>query len=290
MNCRYAKVSASTIASFIVLVGSVAAVETGLGGCSFGGPTEHYVSPKVEGASAKINLEAVQKAFWESKGGDLNSWMAAFEKRVNEIYEGKEVVSIDATRQNNHLVVTGYIDTQKKQGFVAGDEKLFSIEQTGEAANNEMPYRLSGQDGQTYYEGHHSILDNPFLQAMLISHMMGGWGGRYYTPMDRVVVLDRYRNSYRQTPNYIQQTASNNDFASRFKTRAFGGVQSTSKFGNSSFSSTTGASNRSWGGASTLGGSPASSASTWGGRRSTSSFGSFRSSSFGGRGWGGRRR
>jgi hypothetical protein len=293
MNSRLAQVSASACASFLVLVAAVGAVETGLSGCSFGGgPTERYVSPKVEGASSKINLDEVQKAFFESKGKDLNSWMGAFEKRVNEIYEGKEIVSIDATRHDGRLLVTGYIDTQKKEGFVAGDDKLFSIEQTGEAANNEMPYRLSGQDGQTYYEGHHSLLDNPFLQAMLISHLMGGWGGRYSTPMDRTVVLGNYRDSYRQTPNYVQQTASNRDFATRFKTKAFGGgLQSTNKFGNSSFSSTTGATNRTWGGGTVSGSGAAGTASTWGGRRSTSSFGSFRSSSFGGgRGWGGRRR
>jgi|SRR5277367_2056206 len=294
MNSRRAQLSATACVSVLILASAVGAVEIGLSGCSFGGPTEHYVSPHVEGASARINLDAVQKAFWESKGGDLNSWMAAFEKRVNEIYEGKEIVSIDATRQNGHLVVTGYIDTQKKEGFVQGDDKLFSIEQTGDAANNEMPYRLSGQDGQTYYEGRHSILDNPFLQAMLISHLMGGWGGRYSTPTDRVVVLDNYRNTYRQTPNYTQQTALNRDFSTRFKTKSFGGgLQSSTKFGSGSFSSTAGATNRGWGSSSVSGttgtAGTAGSSSSWSGRRSTSSFGSVRSSSFG-RGWGGRRR
>ena len=140
-------------------------------------PTEHYVSPQIQGVSQRINLEEVQKAFWSTKGKDLNTWMAQFEKRVNEIYDDKEVVSIDATRQEGKLNVIGYVDTDKKPGFQTGDDKLFSIEQTGEAANNEMPYRVAGQDGRTYYEGHHSFLDNPFLQMMLIHHMLGGWGG-----------------------------------------------------------------------------------------------------------------
>jgi hypothetical protein len=289
MKSRPAPVSRTGLAILLALIAGSAMVEVSLSGCSSGGLTEHYVSPRVQGASARINLDAVQKAFWDTKGNDLNSWMSAFEKRVNEIYEGKEIVSIDATRQNGHLLVTGYIDTQKKEGFVAGDDKLFSIEQTGDAVNNEMPYRLNGQDGQVYYEGRHSILDNPFLQALLISHLMGGWGGRYYTPYDRVVVLDNYRNTYRQTPSYMQQTASNRDFASRFKTRAFGGVQSSNSFGNSSFSSNSGTTNRTWGGSSTSYSNSSGSSSVWGGRRSTSSFGSYRSSSFG-RSWGGRRR
>src|ERR1700735_4450374 len=33
---------------------------------------EHYVSPKVEGEAQKINLEEVQKAFFESQGKDFN--------------------------------------------------------------------------------------------------------------------------------------------------------------------------------------------------------------------------
>jgi hypothetical protein len=90
-----------------------------LSGCGSSSVKEHYVSPQVQGETAKINLDEVQKAFWDTRGSDLNTWMAAFEKRVNEIYEGKEVISIDATREKGHLVVTGYFDTQKKQGFVA---------------------------------------------------------------------------------------------------------------------------------------------------------------------------
>jgi hypothetical protein len=260
-----------------------------LGGCAMNVPTERYVSPTIQGASQRINLDDVQKAFWETRGKDLNSWMGAFEKRVNEIYEGKEVISLDATRKEGHLVVTGYINTQKKEGFVSGDDKLFSIEQTGDAANNEMPYRVAGEDGRTYYEGHHSILDNPFLQMMLLSHVMGGWGGRYYTPYDRTVVLQDYRNSYRTSPSWGQQQTLNRQFDTRFKSNAFGGLQSRTKFGSGSFSSGPGQSSRSWGGlgqSSTSAGS--SSTSIWGGRRSSSSFGGgFRSS---GGGWGGRRR
>ncbi len=259
------------------------------------------MSPKIQGASQRINLEEVQKAFWQSKGKDLNTWMAAFEKRVNEIYDGKELVSIDATRQNNRLVVTGYLDKVNKEGFQPGDEKLFTLEQTGEAANNEMPYRMSGQDGRPYYEGHHSILDNPILQMMIVSHLMSGWGGRYYTPPARTVLLEQGRDSYRQSPQYAQQKEANSGFFSRFKTKSAGGeLESRNKFGSSSFSTATDASSK----RRIFGGSPATPASQpgtapassgWGGRRS-SGFGSSSGSApslFGGMrssGWGRRRR
>lgn len=259
------------------------------GGCS-SGVHEHYTSPKIEGTASRINLEEVQKAFWETKGSDFNAWMGAFEKRVNQIFDGKDVVSVDATRDNGKLIVTGYIDKMNKQGFQAGDEKLFSIEQTGDAVKNEMPYRVAGGDGNVYYAGHHSILDNPILQMMLVSHMMGGWGGRYYTPAPQVVVLRQNRDTFRATPAYQQMQTSNNSFYSRFKTNSAGDLQSKSRFG-SSFSSNPGSTpNRSLPGTSgssgsTMGGTGTSS---WGGRRS-SGFGSlsgggggFRSRSFGG--------
>jgi hypothetical protein len=267
----------------------VVAFSVFLSGCAFNPPSERYVSPHIEGVSQRINLEEVQKAFWESKGKDLNSWMSAFEKRVNEIYEGKEVVSVDAVRQKGHLVVTGFIDTQKKEGFVAGDDKLFSIEQTGDAVNNEMPYRVSGQDGSTFYQGSHSFLDNPFLQMMLISHMMGGFGPRYYTPYDRTAVLQGYRNTYRATPSWTQQQTSNRQFDTRFKSKPFGdGLQSRTGFGSSNFSTTSAQPRRSWGGFGSTSSTTTSSGSTslWGGRRSSGFGSSFGSS----RGWGGRRR
>lgn len=260
---------------------AVVALTISMSGCAVrNSNVEHYVSPRIQGEASQINLDEVQKAFWETKAADFNSWMAAFEKRVNEIYEGKGVVAIDASRETGKLVVTGYIDKDEKEGFQSGDEKLFAIEQTGEAVNNEVPYRVANGDGRTYYEGHRSILDNPILQMMLISHMMGGWGGRYYTPYTRTVVLTQHRDSYRNSPLFNQQKSANSGFFSRFK----GGdntLKSSSSFGTSSFSSGT-TQKRSWFGGSSTGSSGSS--SIWGGRRS-GSFGGLG----GGRGWGGRR-
>jgi len=253
-------------------------------GCSRSGLSEHYVSPQVQGNEQKINLDEVQKAFFESKGApDFNAWMAAFEKRVNEIYDGDGVVALDATRENERLLVTGYIDKDQKPGYQSGDEKLFTIEQTGEVVNNELPYRVAGGNGTVYYEGHRSILDNPFVQMMVLSQMMNSWGGRYYTPYDRFGSLRTYQTTWRQSPQFEQQKTANRDFFSRFKTKTGGtGYQSRTSFGSSSFSSGSGSQRRTWGGSSySSGGSPGFS---WGGRRSSGSI-------FGGsRRWGGRRR
>jgi hypothetical protein len=261
-----------------------------LSGCSTG-PTEHYVSPRIKGEAEKINLDEVQKAFWDSKGNDLNSWMAAFEKRVNEIYEGNDVIAIDATRNDNRLIVTGYIDKDNKDGYQSGDEKLFCIEQTGEAVNNEMPYRVSGYYGHPYYEGHHSFLGNPFLQGMLLSHVLGGWGGHYYTPRTQTVILRDHRDSFRQSPQYGTQQSSNQGFFSRFKSKPSGGLESSKKFGSTDFSSGGSEKKRFFGGSSSTSSTSSSSSSSsgWGGRRSSGMGGLF-SSGGSRRSWGGRRR
>jgi hypothetical protein len=277
------------------LMVALLALSVYLGGCSsHSSRVEHYRSAQVEGESAKINLDEVQKAFWESKGRDskdFDGWMQSFEKRVNEIYDGKDVVSIDATRDNGKLVVTGYIDKVKQEGFKPGDEKLFSIEQTGDPVNNEMPYTVNTGYGTPYYVGHHSLLDSPIVQYMLISHMMGGWGGRYYTPYPRVSILGGYRDTFRATPAYTTQQSNNTGFMSRFKEKSLGGgYASKTGFGGGTFSSDT-SKRRTFGFGSSSGSSSASTGSMWGGRRSSggifgSSSGGFRS----GGGWGGRRR
>lgn len=268
-----------------------------LGACARHDQSEqHYVSPQIHGQGARINLDQVQQAFWNTKASDFNQWMSAFEKRVNQIYAGSEIVSVDADRKNNRLVVVGYIDKAGKPGFQPSDDKLFTIEQTGQAADNQVPYRVSDGYGQPYYQGHHSLLDNPFLQAFFISHMFNSWGGHYYTSPSQVIILHDYRNTYRQSPAWQSQQAANRSFASRYKQKEIGGgFESKRQFGNGGFSSGT-TQKRSWfgGNRSTDGNS---SSGGWGGRRSSGSFGgssgwgSRRSSGFGGsHSFGGRRR
>jgi|GEM_PF-466842 hypothetical protein len=260
--------------------------------------TDHYTSAAVHGQGQRINLDEVQKAFWETQGKDFNSWMQAFEKRVNEIYDGPDVVSIDAQRHEGHLAVTGYLDKKGQPGFQNGDEKLFTIEQTGQVANNDVPYRVSDYSGHPYYEGHHSLLDNPFLQFFLISSMMHGWGGHYYTPPQQVIILHDYRNTYRQSPEYQTQRQSNRSFYSRYKQKELGGgYKSNRSFNSGNFSGQTGTKRRSW-----LGGNNPNAGTmrdeqrpSWGGRRSnsggSSSWGGRRSGGFsGGHSFGGRRR
>lgn len=254
--------------------------------------SERYVSPQVEGSNARINLEEVQKAFFSSKGSDFNGWMGAFEKRVNEIYEGEGIVSIDANRANNRLVVTGFIDKNQEPGFQSGEEKLFSIEQTGEAANNQVPVKVANGDGATYYQGHHSLLDNPFLQAFLIMGLMNSWGGRYHTPPGSYGALRTHRTSYRNSPAFKVQSAQNKSFATRFKQKtASDELKSRRTFGTGAGTDPNAQKRRTFGGAPTTDATQNRERRTWGGRRPAANPGTGSSAgSSTRRSWGGRRR
>lgn len=229
---------------------------------------ETYQSPQVEGQSARINLEQVEEAFFNTRSKDNNfqSWMSALEKRVNEIYEGPEIVSLDASRETGKLVVTGYVEDRKQQGYQSGEEKLFSIEQTGDAVNNQMPYKVANGDGQVFHEGSRSILDNPFIQMMLFAGMLNMWGGRYFTPMPAIVSLGDYRDNYRQSSSFARQRQSNRAFQQRYQQRVatrrpFGGVSTAPSRPTRSWQRPTSSPSRGWGMR------RPSSGIRWGGRR-----------------------
>lgn len=260
------------VATTLVACNSERKVETRVSG------NDHFVTNSEQ--PPPIDVAAVETAFWDTKASDFQGWMGAFEKRVNELYDGG-VVSIDARRsQQDLLTVTGFLDRNNQPGYQAdGDAKLFAIEQTDPARNNQMAYRVGGYDGH-YYQHSHSLLDSPLVQMMVLGSILNR---PYHTPYDRVVVLRDHQTSYRRTPAYQQ--------ASRTRKRLFGTTSSQRTFGSAPKSTTSGSS-RSWFGRSGRSSSSGSS-SSWGSRRSGSSW-SWGSRSSGsrssGRSWGGRRR
>lgn len=262
---------------------------------------QHFDSAQVQGNAQKINLDAVHRAFYETQGSDFNQWMQNFEQRVNEIYQGPDVVQVDADKNNGMIRVTGYIERNGVPGYQAsGDETLFQLQQTGPVNGAQgFPYTMTGAGGMPYYQGyppamyyHRSLLDNPFVQYFVISHMLApSW--HYYTPPSRVTVIHHYVQTYRQTPAFRTQQTQNKGFFSRiFKGGSSSGLSRSSKGFGSYGSESGGTRKRSWFGGGKSGGS------AWSGRRSSGGFfggssnsghrswGSFGHSSGG---WGGRR-
>ncbi|MBI6546944.1 MAG: hypothetical protein HY692_09135 [Cyanobacteria bacterium NC_groundwater_1444_Ag_S-0.65um_54_12] len=265
------------------------------------GITEHYSSAQVQGQKGKINLDAVHQAFFETAGKDFAEWMQNFEKRANEIYEGEEVLLIDADRKAGLVRVAGYLEKNNQPGLQPADDKLFQLQQTG-ASNGQQgfPYQLSGADGAPHYQGYpppqyqHGLLDNPFVQLFVLSQLMRpGW--QYSTPPGKVVVLRDGRTNYRATPRYQTQMSQNKGFFGRLfgkkqeplkSQRTFGGNPGyNSNYRSSGSGQDYSTKRRSWFG----GGS--SNDGRWSGRRSSGSgsgWGNRRSGGF--RSWGGGRR
>jgi hypothetical protein len=171
-----------------------------------------------------INVDAVKQALSQVQANNSQDWLQAFEKRVNEIYEGQGVVSIDAkTDAANNLQIVGYVaqsgQQDAPQGFQQGvDQELFSIQQTSAVANNDAPYQMQyytygGSVG--YYSGYYH---NPFLTGWMVNTLIYGhpWGG-YYTSPARLVVIHDYRTTYRTTPAFVsQRTATHSYYNSSF--------------------------------------------------------------------------
>ena len=148
-----------------------------------------------ENTNVKIDWDKVNEAYKQASGPE------DLEKRINEIYEGDEVISIAVHDQGDKTqVVTGFFD-KNSNGSVDDGEKVFTIkrEPTGD---NAAQYQTIGYGP---YYGYHS----PFVSiasGMLLGSMMSSMFTPYYVPMYtrpyvtsvvRVTDLHGQRSSYR---------------------------------------------------------------------------------------------
>ncbi|MBU6455063.1 MAG: hypothetical protein KGS72_25050 [Cyanobacteria bacterium REEB67] len=158
----------------------------------------------------RINVQAVQQALNDVQQADPQGWLQDFEKRVNEIYDGQGVVSIDAKQDaSNNLQIVGYISQSGQQGFQPGDEQLFSITQTGPANNGTVPYNMQYYTYGGYSAYYTGYYHNPIMTAWMVNTLIYGhpWGG-YYTSPSRLVYIHSYQTTYRASPVYVQQRAA----------------------------------------------------------------------------------
>lgn len=164
-----------------------------------------------ENTNVKIDWDKVNEAYKQADGPqDL-------EKRINEIYEGDEIISIAVQDQDAKTqVVTGFFD-KNTDGKVDEGEKIFTIQR-----------EITGKDtaqvqttGYGPYAGYHS----PFMSiatGMLLGHMMSSmfmptyvpmYTTPYATPSHRVADLHQTRSSYRQAnPSKYQRSQSGRSY------------------------------------------------------------------------------
>jgi hypothetical protein len=125
-----------------------------------------------ENTNVAIDWDKVNKAYEQAEGPQ------DFEKRVNEIYEGDEIISVSVQDLDDKTqVVTGFFD-HNTNGTVDEPEKVFTIrrEITGEGA---AQYATQGH-------GHYGMYHSPMMSiasGMLMGAMLSSALSPRYVPV-----------------------------------------------------------------------------------------------------------
>ena len=145
-----------------------------------------------ENTNVAIDWDKINEAYKQASGPE------DFERRVNEIYEGDEVISVAVRDEGDRSqLVTGFFD-RNKDGKADEPEKIFTIKReiTGEGAGQ---YQTVGYGA---YYGYHSpffsIVSGMMVGSMLSSMFMPSYAPvAYVTSPSRVDTLRTSRSTFR---------------------------------------------------------------------------------------------
>jgi hypothetical protein len=147
-----------------------------------------------ENTSVKIDWDKVNQAYKEANGPE------DLEKRINEIYEGDEVISVSVKDEDDKTqVVTGFFD-KDKDGKVSDAEKIFTIKR--DLKGSEAQYQTHGHGAYYGYTSPmFSIASGMLMGAMLSNMFMPSYAPMYRQPYTtsaaRTAQLSQQRSSYR---------------------------------------------------------------------------------------------
>jgi hypothetical protein len=194
-------------------------------GCDPGSSgNERWVT--TENTTVDIDWDAVGKAYKEAEGPE------DLERRVNEIYEGDEIISISVRDHDERTqIVTGFFD-RNQNGQVEDDEKVFSIERTVAPEQGDGSYQITGHGP---YAGYRSpmwdIAAGMMLGSFISRAFMPGYTPMYtrpyVTPASRHGAIASQRNAHRQANPDKFQRKSRSGRAYGQKGGGFGGGKTT---------------------------------------------------------------
>ena len=220
----------------ITVFASVGAlVASGTIGCG-GKATKQQDWMATDVATGRINLDAVKDALETSKD------LSAFEIRVNEIYEGDNLVLIRVEGDETQVIISGFEDLNQSNTIEeAKDEKLFSItvredkyEVYGHSTNDYYYYGSDYWDYDDDYDGDYDK-DNKkaFMYWLMRSRHTAEYQYRYQTNLKRAAQMRLDRERFRNSSAYTNQRIANKEYFSRQRARhpqAFSGrTQNLSK-------------------------------------------------------------
>ncbi len=161
-----------------------------------------------DGAAGRINLDAVKDALETSKDP------SDFEKRVNEIYEGDNLVLVRVEEKGTQKIISGFEDLKNSNAIEeANDDKLFSI------SVDEEDYEVRGH-GTNYYYHHRSGFstdDMLFMYWLMSASSSMNGAVMYETSSTRAAQMGRDRDSYRGSSGYTAQRSANKAFFTQQK-------------------------------------------------------------------------
>lgn len=161
--------------------------------CSERGGIDRWAT--TENTNVDIDWDKVNEAYKSAEGPE------DLEKKINEIYEGDEIISIHVKDEDAKTqVVTGFFD-KNKSGSVDEDEKIFTIKRnlTGEGSGEFQT------QGYGYYAGYHSPMLSIVSGMVLGSMISSAFSPRYVpvyttaytTSAARASTIHGTRSSYR---------------------------------------------------------------------------------------------
>ena len=182
-----------------------------LAGCD--GSTKQWKA--APGTNGLINMDDVGKAFKKHKKAD------DFEKRINEIYEGDNLVVFRCKKTGGSgFVYYAYEDLDKDTKVSQSDDLLFTLT----VANSRV--MLQGAGVNKYYQSSWAYKpagekqEETYYRYRYHHHHFHywywgrGWSG-YYTPRSRYNANSQHRKQYRGTSGFTQQVRNNATFEKR---------------------------------------------------------------------------
>lgn len=103
-----------------------------------------------------IDLQQVKEAFEKSRSDQGAPWVQSFERSVNQIYLGKDVVAVDSRfPHSGKFRLRGYIERNQIIGYQSREDRLlFRIIQHGyKRKSKEFRYRVEDGRGWSYFAG-----------------------------------------------------------------------------------------------------------------------------------------
>lgn len=181
-----------------------------------------------ETSQPEMSLQKIQEAYAGASSRE------DFEQKVNNLYGGEEIISIevldkDATTQ----VVTGFVD-KNTNGLVDSGEDVFQLTRTVTAQGQDGEAQISAQNTNTQYVYGGPSLLGVFGAAMLGSMVANSlspnyrpsYSQPYRTSTQRRQSLSQQRSAYRSTQRSTSNRSSGSGW-NRSNSRGFGSSSSS---------------------------------------------------------------